>query len=200
MDSSKSVETASERASTRRGAASTAGAAATASPFPSSVVASAPREEDSPQALARVCAEFEVDDEKCRIVCLDDSNRDSSPVRLAFNGAAPCEEIARFEAEGSRYALLVPDTPRAQRAVRREADAAARTNFLKLLTPRELQIVRLVCAGFQNQQIADRLRISEYTVGSHLKNVYVKLALHARGDLIFRCAQALARGNGSRNG
>jgi RNA polymerase sigma factor (sigma-70 family) len=197
MDSSKSAETAPERATSRRGAASTARATGTPSPFPSSVVASTPRANGSAFSPDRVCAEFEIDDEKCLIVRLDAADPEAPPSRHGVNGSVPREEIARFDVDGSRYALLVPATPRAQRAVRREADAAARTHFLKQLTQRELQIVQLVCAGLQNQQVAERLRISEYTIGSHLKNVYAKLALHARGDLIFRCAQALARSNGN---
>jgi DNA-binding NarL/FixJ family response regulator len=53
----------------------------------------------------------------------------------------------------------------------------------RLLTPRELQIVRLVAARMDNQQIAERLAISVGTVKIHLHHVYDKLNLQGRHDL-----------------
>jgi len=52
-----------------------------------------------------------------------------------------------------------------------------------LLTPRELQIVRLVALRLDNQQIADKLSISVGTVKIHLHHVYDKLNLQGRYDL-----------------
>ena len=52
-----------------------------------------------------------------------------------------------------------------------------------LLTPRELQIVRLVALRLDNQQIADKLSISVGTVKIHLHHVYDKLNLQGRHDL-----------------
>ena len=48
------------------------------------------------------------------------------------------------------------------------------------LTPRELQVVRLVAAGATNRAIAARLRISEKTVARHLSNIFVKLEVPSR--------------------
>jgi DNA-binding NarL/FixJ family response regulator len=48
------------------------------------------------------------------------------------------------------------------------------------LTPRELEIARMVAAGLRNKTIADKLSISEGTVKLHLHNVYDKLALDGR--------------------
>jgi DNA-binding CsgD family transcriptional regulator len=200
MESSKSTKTDAARIVGRR--VELAGAGATGrlpSPSPSSTHPAGHHEQDASGTYAHVCVEFEVDDEKCRIVCLDKAGFNGARARLstAANGSPASEELARFDVAGLSYALLIPATPRAQRAARREAEAAARTDFLGLLTQRELQIVRLICAGCLNQQVAERLQISEYTVGSHLKNVYVKLGLRSRGELLFRCAQALARAAGN---
>jgi len=192
MDSSKTIEAGVERKNARLGVD-------TASPLPTAAAVPPPLSDSLPPT-ARVCVEFEIDDEKCRVVCLDATGVDATRQRLSPGGSAANDEVARFEVDGAVYLLLVPPTPRAQRAVRRESEAAARSNFLKLLTQRELQIVGLVCAGCLNQQVAEKLRISEYTVGSHLKNVYVKLGLHTRGELIFRCAQAMARAGGAGSG
>ena len=49
-----------------------------------------------------------------------------------------------------------------------------------LLTPRELEIVRLVARGFGNKRIADTLSISEGTVKIHLYHIYKKLLLDGR--------------------
>jgi len=48
---------------------------------------------------------------------------------------------------------------------------------LKVLTPRELEIVTLVAEGYTNQAIADRLTLSIKTVQSHRANVMEKLGL-----------------------
>ena len=53
----------------------------------------------------------------------------------------------------------------------------------KTLSPREQQITALVCLGYTNRQIADRLVISPETVKSHMKRVLVKYDLHSKHEL-----------------
>jgi DNA-binding NarL/FixJ family response regulator len=53
-----------------------------------------------------------------------------------------------------------------------------------LLTPREFEIVRLVAEGHRNRLIADRLSISEGTVKIHLHNVYEKVGVDGRIELM----------------
>ncbi len=48
---------------------------------------------------------------------------------------------------------------------------------LKVLTPRELEVVTLVAEGYTNQAIADRLTLSIKTVQSHRAHVMEKLGL-----------------------
>jgi DNA-binding NarL/FixJ family response regulator len=48
------------------------------------------------------------------------------------------------------------------------------------LTPREIEIVRMVAAGLRNKEIGDRLSISEGTVKIHLHHIYEKLRLEGR--------------------
>jgi DNA-binding NarL/FixJ family response regulator len=57
------------------------------------------------------------------------------------------------------------------------------TQLSELVTPRELEVVRLVAGRFDNQEIADRLAISIGTVKIHLHHVYDKLHLGGRRDL-----------------
>jgi DNA-binding NarL/FixJ family response regulator len=48
------------------------------------------------------------------------------------------------------------------------------------LTPRELEILRLVLAGKTNKAIAAEMYISAKTVEFHLDNIYSKLGLRTR--------------------
>jgi len=54
----------------------------------------------------------------------------------------------------------------------------------KPLTPRELEIVQLVAQGHRNRSIANQLSISEGTVKIHLHNVYEKLGIDGRLELL----------------
>jgi DNA-binding CsgD family transcriptional regulator len=48
------------------------------------------------------------------------------------------------------------------------------------LTPREREVLELVARGAGNREIADRLFISEKTVGRHLANIYLKIGVGSR--------------------
>lgn len=67
-------------------------------------------------------------------------------------------------------------------------DAGTR-EVAQILTPRELEIVRLAASGLRNKEIADRLMICEGTVKIHLHNSYEKLHVDSRMTLL-RYAQA----------
>jgi DNA-binding NarL/FixJ family response regulator len=61
--------------------------------------------------------------------------------------------------------------------LRREAGAQ---QIAGLLTPREIEIVRLVASGRRNKEIAEALSIGEGTVKLHLHNIYEKLHVDGR--------------------
>ncbi|REE99031.1 helix-turn-helix transcriptional regulator [Thermomonospora umbrina] len=54
---------------------------------------------------------------------------------------------------------------------------------LDLLTPQELQVVRLAALGMSNRDIAIRLFLSPRTVGYHLYKAFPKLGVSSRSDL-----------------
>src|SRR5439155_3681358 len=64
--------------------------------------------------------------------------------------------------------------------LRREAGVAAAR---RVLTPRELEIVRMVATGLRNKQIGEALSISEGTVKIHLHSIYAKLGVSGRVEL-----------------
>jgi DNA-binding NarL/FixJ family response regulator len=68
-----------------------------------------------------------------------------------------------------------------ERIARREAGAA---RVAGVVTPRELEIIRMIAGGLRNKEIAARLSISEGTVKIHLHNVYEKLQLDGRLALL----------------
>ena len=59
------------------------------------------------------------------------------------------------------------------------------------LTPRELDVVRLVARGLRNKEIAEQLEITPGTVKIHLHSIYEKLQIGGRAEL-----SLLARENG----
>ena len=52
------------------------------------------------------------------------------------------------------------------------------------LTPRQREILALIAEGLTNQQIADKLVLSPFTVATHRANIMQKLNLHNRTELI----------------
>lgn len=69
-----------------------------------------------------------------------------------------------------------------QRTLEREAEARG---LAGVLTPREIEIARMVASGLRNKDIGERLFISEGTVKIHLHNIYDKLKVPGRLELAF---------------
>ena len=59
------------------------------------------------------------------------------------------------------------------------------------LSPRETEIITLVARGLSNPAIAASLNLSENTVGTHMRRIYRKLDVNARGAAV---AKALSYG------
>jgi DNA-binding CsgD family transcriptional regulator len=57
------------------------------------------------------------------------------------------------------------------------------------LSPRELEVVRLVAAGSTNQQVADALVVSRQTVASHVQSAMRKLRVSSRAALAVSAAE-----------
>jgi len=64
-----------------------------------------------------------------------------------------------------------------EKVMRREAGGREAASQL---TPREIELVRMVADGLRNREIAERLGITEGTVKAHLHNIYKKLQLETR--------------------
>jgi DNA-binding NarL/FixJ family response regulator len=68
-----------------------------------------------------------------------------------------------------------------EKMLRREAGAR---DIATVLTPREIDLVRMVARGLRNKEIAGKLSISEGTVKVHLHNIYEKLKVEGRLALL----------------
>jgi predicted ATPase/DNA-binding CsgD family transcriptional regulator len=102
--------------------------------------------------------------------------------------------LAAFEAEYAegRTLNLAQATYEALRGIRadrgapragplgREPDVAVSDAAVTVLTPRELDVLKLVARGLSNPDIAKELVVSEHTVHRHLANILRKLGLSSR--------------------
>jgi DNA-binding CsgD family transcriptional regulator len=52
------------------------------------------------------------------------------------------------------------------------------------LSPREIQVLQLLCSGLQRKQIAQRLAISIHTTSDYVKAVYKKLQVSSRTEAV----------------
>jgi DNA-binding NarL/FixJ family response regulator len=67
--------------------------------------------------------------------------------------------------------------------------AAVDTAGKKTLTRREIEILRLISTGLNNQAIAARLFISEHTVHRHVANTLGKLNVASRSAAVAQAAR-----------
>ncbi len=56
------------------------------------------------------------------------------------------------------------------------------SDLVEPLTPRELEVLRLLAGAATNREIADRLEISPRTAETHLTNIYGKLGVRGRTE------------------
>jgi two-component system nitrate/nitrite response regulator NarL len=127
----------------------------------------------------------------CRVVLLTAALQDaeaSEIVRLGARGIVLKEsppdslvDCVRRVHRGEQWIDREVLTRGFERALR--ADTAAQ-QLDDHLTPRELEIVRLAAKGLRNREIGEHLAISEGTVKIHLHNVYEKLGVAGRLELL----------------
>jgi DNA-binding NarL/FixJ family response regulator len=115
-----------------------------------------------------------------------DEDQTLEAIRQGVNGVILKSMAARLLVEGVRkvaaggYWVETESLRRAvDRLLRREG-----TRIQGVLTPAEHRVVQFVMNGRTNAQIADALHVSEGTVKSHLHNIYSKLEVKNRRELI----------------
>ncbi len=58
------------------------------------------------------------------------------------------------------------------------------SSFKDMLTFREKEIVALVEKGYSYKQMSESLYVTTYTINYHLKNIYKKLNIHSKSELL----------------
>lgn len=53
------------------------------------------------------------------------------------------------------------------------------------LTKREIDVIKLVCKGDSNRDIADKLFVSKHTVKAHLSSIFYKLGARNRAHATY---------------
>jgi predicted ATPase/DNA-binding NarL/FixJ family response regulator len=111
---------------------------------------------------------------------------DYAPTLKQARAALGDEAFAAAWAEGQALtldqalAMAIAEPPSALPLVEAEAPPKPATARSYGLTPRELDVLRLVANGLTDAQIAEQLVISPRTVGKHLQSIYSKLYLPSR--------------------
>jgi RNA polymerase sigma factor (sigma-70 family) len=88
------------------------------------------------------------------------------------------------EGAGGPAVLEALSTPPQPRDDSRESVRSDELVRLQSLTERERAILLLLGRGLEFDEIAQRLEISEHTVRTHLQNLYRKLDIHSRLDIV----------------
>jgi two-component system, NarL family, nitrate/nitrite response regulator NarL len=114
-----------------------------------------------PDSLAVACTSL-----RAVIDCLDDSG--------SVEQGKSERVLMDVDLDGCRY-LLVRMPPAARNA--------------HSLSPREVEIVRLVAEGHPNKVIAAILDISAWTVCTHVRRVFMKLGVTSRAAMVARMAE-----------
>lgn len=70
---------------------------------------------------------------------------------------------------------------------RRSRGISRRDDLHETLTRREIEVLRLLCQGYSDKEVAEQLYISVRTVGVHLHHIYDKLGVRSRTGAVL-CA------------
>ncbi|HEX3542542.1 MAG TPA: LuxR C-terminal-related transcriptional regulator [Acidimicrobiales bacterium] len=104
-------------------------------------------------------------------------------VQARLQGSLGSAQLAAEMEAGAKWSLA-----EAVGYTRRRRDVRNRpTTGWASLTKGERQIARLAAMGLTNRQIADQLRLDPSTPKSHLRNVFTKLGIRSRVELVTRC-------------
>jgi DNA-binding NarL/FixJ family response regulator len=96
--------------------------------------------------------------------------------------SADTDLIDAIQAVARGEQFVAPDSERA--AVKEWLESGRHDRLDDPLTPRELDVVKLIAEAHTNKQIAQALHVSEKTVESHRANVLSKLGMRDRVELV----------------
>jgi two-component system, NarL family, response regulator YdfI len=98
--------------------------------------------------------------------------------------ATPEEIVVAIQAAAAGLVALHPDVfdfmlSRFRPGRQSELDPSS-----QILTPREIEVLRMIAEGLGNKEIASRLGISDHTVKFHISSIFVKLGASSRTEAV----------------
>ena len=97
-----------------------------------------------------------------------------------FRYSARAFLISRRMAEGETSHIMVLLEKVVERRTIHFGEVAERYQLSK----REIEVVRMICEGWSNREIGEKLYISEHTVKDHIKNIMRKMEVASRNELV----------------
>jgi DNA-binding CsgD family transcriptional regulator len=61
------------------------------------------------------------------------------------------------------------------------------------LSPRELQVAKLVCQGFNNEEIATNLKMKLGTVKTHIRNIYRRIRVSSKIEMLLKFVDGITK-------
>jgi DNA-binding CsgD family transcriptional regulator len=124
-----------------------------------------------------ICGEFYL--KKSKFFIILSKNDPKTPPKSDVNTYG--STVGYFQVKEKYYLIVEAKEPPSDR----------KPNLVEILTPRELEIATLVALGCSNKEIANRLNISEWTISTHLRRIFIKLDVSSRAAMIYRCASLI---------
>ena len=150
-----------------------------------------PRKEKGAQAshAAGDTATFRLGDWVCTVLpeTKDGTDYAKESLQSPWGQQRGAERVGELTIDGLRYTVIGFSERRAE-----PSDAPKlpeQVSVFDQLTRRELQVAMLVAQGRVNKQIASQLRVSTWTVSSHLRRIYTKLGVRTRAAMVARILQ-----------
>jgi len=111
--------------------------------------------------------------------------RDSSPEQIAAAIEAAAEELVVLGADVAQV-MVARNSAASTKGLRDDADDGSEDiePLIEELTPRELEVLRMVAAGLANREIASRLGISGHTIKFHISSILGKLGASSRTEAV----------------
>ncbi len=98
--------------------------------------------------------------------------------------ATPEEIIAAIQAAATGLVALHPDIFDSMLSRIRPGQQSELDPSGQILTPREIEVLRMIADGLGNKEIASKLSISDHTVKFHISSIFAKLSASNRAEAV----------------